>query len=127
MSLASLLNPLCIQLEQKIKKEISGTFNLPKKMVYDRVMPLRVNVTAAAETCYFELLPGGSVQLHQGSTLEPDVTIRADPAVLKELILRQSKTFFENAEKQGAISVTANSWKGEQAVNQVRQAFSTMP
>jgi len=125
--LVSLLEPICAQLEDKIRKEISGPFNLPKKLVYDRIMPLRVNVSTPSESSYFELLSGGRVQLHQGSAAESDATISADLAVLKELIVRQSKSFFEDAEKSGKILVKAQTWKGEQAVTQVRQLFSKMP
>ena len=125
--LVSLLEPICAQLEDKIRKEISGPFNLPKKLIYDRIMPLRVNVTTPSESSYFELLPGGHVQLNPGSAAASDVTISADLAVLKELIVRQSKSFFEDAEKNGKITVKSQTWKGEQAVNQVRQLFSKMP
>jgi len=125
--LVSLLEPICAQLEDKIRKEISGPFNLPKKLIYDRIMPLRVNVSTPSESSYFELLSGGSVQLHNGSATESDVTISADLAVLKELIVKQSKSFFEDAEKNGKIIVKSQTWKGEQAVNQVRQLFSKMP
>ncbi len=125
--LVSLLEPICAQLEDKIKKEISGPFNLPKKLIYDRIMPLRVNVSTPSQNSYFELLPGGRVQLQNGSAAESDVTISAELAVLKELIVKQSKSFFENAEKNGQIIVKSQTWKGEQAVNQVRQLFSQMP
>ena len=125
--LISLLEPICAQLEDKIKKEISGPFNLPKKLIYDRIMPLRVNVSTASESSHFELLSGGRVQLHNGSAAESDVTISTDLAILKELIVRQSKSFFEEAEKTGKILVKSQTWKGEQAVNQVRQLFSQMP
>jgi len=125
--LVSLLEPICAQLEDKIKKEISGPFNLPKKLIYDRIMPLRVNVTTPSESSYFELLSGGRVQLNPGSAAESDVTITADLTVLKELIVRQNKSFFEDAEKNGKIIVKSQTWKGEQAVNQVRQLFSQMP
>jgi len=125
--LVSLLEPICAQLEDKIRKEISGPFNLPKKLVYDRIMPLRVNVSTPHESSYFELLSGGRVHLHQGSAAESDVTISAELAVLKELIVRQSKSFFEDAEKNGKILVKSQTWKGEQAVSQVRQLFSKMP
>jgi len=90
-------------------------------------MPLRVNVSTTSESSYFELLPGGRVQLHNGSAAESDVTISAELAVLKELIVKQSKSFFEDAEKNGQIIVKSQTWKGEQAVNQVRQLFSKMP
>ncbi|MGO9646228.1 MAG: hypothetical protein ACLPY5_15960 [Candidatus Bathyarchaeia archaeon] len=125
--LVPLLEPICAQLEDKIRKEISGPFNLPKKLIYDRIMPLRVNVTTPSERSYFELLPGGRVQLHQGSAAESDVTISSELAVLKELIVRQSKSFFEDAEKNRKILVKSQTWKGEQAVTQVRQLFSKMP
>jgi len=125
--LVSLLEPICAQLEDKIKKDISGPCNLPKKLIYDRIMPLRVNVTTPSESSYFELLSGGRVQLNPGSAAQSDVTISADLAVLKELIVRQSKSFFEDAEKNGKITVKSQTWKGEQAVNQVRQLFSKMP
>ena len=90
-------------------------------------MPLRVNVSAGAENCHFELVPGGGVQLREGVAPQPDVTIRSELAILKELIIQQSKRLFEDSENRGAISVVANSWKGVQAVKQVRQLFSTLP
>jgi len=125
--LKSIVQPIRGQLENAIKKETSGPFNLPKKLIYDHVMPLRVNVTTSAESCYFEMLQGGKVQLHQGSDASPDVTIRTDLAVLKELLLNQSRRLFEDAEKHEKIAVTADTWKGEQAVSQVRQLFSKAP
>jgi len=90
-------------------------------------MPLRVNVSAGAENCHFELVAGGGVQLRDGVAPQPDVTIRSELAILKELIIQQSKRLFEDSENRGVISVVANSWKGEQAVKQVRQLFSTLP
>jgi hypothetical protein len=65
--------------------------------------------------------------LNPGPATEPDVTISAELSVLKELIARQSKSFFEEAERNGKILVKSQTWKGEQAVNQVRQLFSKMP
>jgi len=90
-------------------------------------MPLRVNVSTPSESSHFELQSGGRVQLNPGSAAESDVTISSDLAVLKELIVRQSKSFFEDAEKNGKILVKSQTWKGEQAVTQVRQLFSKMP
>ena len=125
--LNSLLQPICAQLEDKLRKELSGPFSMGKKLIFDRMMPMRVNVATPSETSHLEILQGGRVQLNPGPSTSPDVTISSDLAVLKELIVRQSKSFFEDAERNGKILVKSHNWKGEQAVNQVRQLLSKMP
>lgn len=127
MDLFSILAPLRDQAESKIKQEISGPTNFGKRFLYDSVMPLYLNVVGDSQECNLEFLAGGSVELHTGLASSPDVTVKGDLASLRDVILQRSSRLFEEAERSKRIVVTCHSWKGQQAMQKVRELLSSNP
>jgi hypothetical protein len=127
MDLFSILAPLRDQSESKIKQEISGPTNFGKRFLYDSVMPLYLNVGGASQECNLEFLAGGNVQLHTGFASNPDVTVEGDLVSLRDVIVQRSSRLFEEAERNKRIVVTCHSWKGQQAMQRVRELLSSNP
>jgi hypothetical protein len=125
--LFSILTPLRDQAENTIKQEISGPTNFGKRFIYDTVMPLYLNITGDSQECNLEFLAGGNVQLHTGLAWSPDVTVKGDLASLRDVILQRSSRLFEEAERSKRIAVTCHSWKGQQAMQKVRELLSSNP
>jgi hypothetical protein len=127
VDLFSILTPLRDQAESKIKQEISVPSNFGKRFLYDAVMPLHLNVAGNSQECNLEFLAGGNVQLHTGLASSPDVTVKGDLASLRDVILQRSSRLFEEAERSKRIVVTCHSWKGQQAMQRVRELLSSNP
>lgn len=127
VDLFSLLSPLRDQAESRIKEEISGPSNFGKRFLYDSVMPLHLNITGDSQECNLEFLAGGNVQLHTGLAANPDVSMKGDLTSLKDVILHRSSREFEDAEKKRKIVVTAHTWKGQRAMEKVRDLLASNP
>jgi hypothetical protein len=127
MDLFSILAPLRDQAENRIKQEILGPSNIGKRFLYDSVMPLHLNVTGDSQECNLGFLAGGNVQLHIGLALNPDVTVKGDLASLRDVIFQRSSRLFEEAERGKRIVVIGHSWKGQQAVERIRELLSSNP
>jgi hypothetical protein len=125
--LFSILAPLRDQAENTIKQEISGPTSFGKRFLYDTVMPLYLNITGDSQECNLEFLAGGNVQLHTGLASSPDVTVKGDLESLRDVILQRSSRLFEEAERSKSIVVTCHSWKGQQAMQKVRELLSSNP
>ena len=125
--MVSLLEPLRVQAERRIKEEISGPSNFGKRFLYDTVMPLYLNITGGSQECNLEFLAGGDVQLHVGLVPSPDVTVRGDLASLRSVVLQRSSRVFEEAERSGKVVVIGHTWKGQQAMRKVRELLMSNP
>jgi len=125
--LSSILEPLRAQAESRIKQELSGSFNLGKRFLYDSIMPLHVNITADSQQCCLEFLPGGSVQLKRVSAPNPDVSVKGEFEILRNVVVQRSSRMFEDAERDGRISVAGHTWKGQQAMQKVRELLGSNP
>ena len=123
--LASVLEPLRAQAETRIKQELSSPFNLGKKFLYDTIMPLHVNITADSQECCLEFLQGGNIELHHSSLPGPDVTVKGDFETLRNALIQRSSSVFEEAERNGKLSVASHTWKGQQAVEKVRELLGS--
>jgi hypothetical protein len=127
IDLISILELLRAEVESRIREEISGPLNVGKRFIYDFVMPLHLNITGDSQECSLEFLPGGGVQLHSSPASDPDVSVRGDLASLRDVILQRSSQAFEGAEKSGKIVVESHTWKGQQAVQKVRELLASNP
>jgi hypothetical protein len=123
--LVSLLSSLRVEVESRIREEISGPLNAGKRFIYDAVTPVRLNITGDSQKCNIEFLPGGFVHLSVGLVANPDVSVTGDSASLAGVILRRSKQAFEEAERNGKIVAISHTWKGEQAMRRVRELLSS--
>lgn len=65
--------------------------------------------------------------MHTGLASSPDVTVRGDLASLRGVIVQRSSRLFEEAERSKRIVVTCHSWKGQQAMQKVRELLSSNP
>jgi hypothetical protein len=90
-------------------------------------MPLYLNITGDSQECNLEFLAGGNVQLHKGLASSPDVTVKGDLESLRDVILQRSSRLFEEAERSKRVVVTCHSWKGQQAMQKVRELLSSNP
>jgi len=125
--LFSLLASLREEAESKIKEEISGPLNVGKRFLYDAVTPIHLNITGDSQECNLEFLPGGNVKLNSGLAFSPDVSLKGDLSSLSEVIVQRSSRLFEEAEQSGKIVIISHSWKGEQAVQRIRELLSGNP
>jgi len=125
--LASLLEPLRVEAERKIREQLSGPKGFGLKFMYDAMMPINLNITGDSQECTLEFLAGGDVQLHSGLAPSPDVSVKGDLESLRNVILQRSSSMFDEAERNRRIVVTAHSWKGEQAMKKVREILSANP
>jgi hypothetical protein len=105
--------------------ELSGPLSAGKQILYDMVTPIYLNITGDSQECNLEFLAGGRVQLHAGLNSKPDVTAKGDLASLREVILQRSDRVFEEAERSGKITVTGHTWKGQQAIQRVREFLNS--
>lgn len=125
--LASLLDPLRALAESRIKQELSGPLNIGKRFLYDTIMPLHVNIAAGSQNCCLKFLPGGNIQLRRVSAPNPDVSVKADFETLRSVIVQRSSRVFEAAERNGEVSVAGHTWKGQQAMQKVRELLGSNP
>lgn len=121
LDLVSLLSSLRPQIENGIRKELSGPLNVGKRFIYDSITPIHLNIVGDSQECNLEFLAGGEVQLHTGMDSDPDVTVKGDLPSLRKAILQKNSSVFEEAERTGKIVVTCHTWKGQQAMQKVRQ------
>ena len=125
--LASFLEPLRAEAESKIKEELSGPLNLGKRFLYDAIMPLRVNISADSQECCLDFLSEGNIRLNCALAVSPDVTVKGELETIRTLMIRRSTRMFEEAERNGEISITSHTWKGQQAVQKVRELLGSKP
>ena len=57
----------------------------------------------------------------------PDVIVKGDLASLRNAVLHRSSRAFNEAERDGRIVVTGHTWKGQQAIQKVRELLTSNP
>jgi hypothetical protein len=55
------------------------------------------------------------------------VTVKGDLASLRNAVLQRSSRAFKEAERDGRIVVTGHTWKGQQAIQKVRELLTSNP
>ncbi len=125
--LSSLLVTLGQEAESKIKSEISGPLNVARRFLYDAMMPLHLNITGESDEYSLEFIAGGNVELHHGPALHPDISLKGDASTISSVLIKRSSHLFNEAEQEGKVTVTTHTWKGEQALQKVRELLSAAP
>jgi hypothetical protein len=119
--LYDLLQSIRNQAEDKIRNELSGFAGQLKAVIYNRFMPLVVNIQTENERCYFTFQKGGSVLLYQGLHNNPDVTVSGEHAELMYLLQTREKKRFIADEEAGKITITPRTPNGSKAVGYIRE------
>jgi len=125
--LFAVLSQLRFEIESKIREELSGPLNAGKQILYDVATPIRLNIAGDSQECNLEFLAGGSVLLHTGLASSPDVTVKGDSSSLEAVITQRSSRLFAEAEQGGKVVVTADTWKGEQVMQKVKELLRSNP
>jgi len=123
--LASLIEPLRTEAENKIKRELSGPLNVGKRLLYNAIMPLHVNITSESHQCCLEFLAEGNIRLKRNLDVNPDVIVVGEMETIRSLTIHGSTKMFEESERKGEISITSHTWKGEQAIQKVRDLLKS--
>lgn len=111
---------LRIEAESKIKSKLSQRSFL-ERVGFEFFMPLIVNVVTDQGSVSLSFLKDGSVQRRKSLSSNPDVIIQADFETLKKLYSSRDRNQFVQAEREGKIRITSNSWKGQQAESKIRE------
>jgi len=127
VNLSEILSQLRAEVESRIRKELSGYSNAGKRILYGMVTPIYLDITGDSQECNLEFLANGSVRLCPGLSSNPDVTVKGDLASLRDAVLQRSSRAFNEAERDGRLIVTAHTWKGQQAVEKVRELLTSNP
>ena len=122
--LSATLSQLRAEIENRIREELSGPSNVGKRILFDMVTPIYLNMIGDSQECNLEFLAGGSVQLRTGSSSNPDVTVKGDLASFRDAVLQRSSRAFIEGERDGRIVVTGHTWKGQQAIKKVRELLT---
>lgn len=125
--LSAILSQLRAEIESRIREELSGYSNAGRRILYDMVTPIYLNIIADSQECNFEFLAGGSIQLSSGLSSNPDVSVKGDLASLRNAVLARDGRVFEEAEREGRIVVTGHTWKGRQVMQKVRELLASNP
>jgi len=125
--LSAILSQLRAEIESRIREELSGYSNAGKRILYDMVTPIYLNIIGDSQECNLEFLAGGSVQLRTGLSTNPDVTVKGEMASLRDAVLQRSSSAFNEAERDGRIVVTGHTWKGQQAIQKVKELLTSNP
>ena len=111
---------LRIEAESIIKSELSRRSFL-ERVGFGFFMPLIVNVVTDQGSVSLSFLKDGSVQRRKSLSSNPDAIIQADFETLKKLYSSRDRNQFVQAEREGKIRITSNSWKGQQAESKIRE------
>lgn len=123
IDLYKILTPIKSEAERKIKQQLSGIKGIVATPLYNSYMPLNVNVSADDQGCTLGFKTGGAVILKRGTNSKPDVTVQSNCQTLQELFTYRSRMAFEQAERNGDITITAHTQKGQTALSQIRNMF----
>lgn len=121
MDLDNALEKLRTELEDKIRRQLSGLQGLIVKPVYNSMMPLEVEIALASQAYVFVFYKDGIVRLKTGFSSAPDVRIQSDPETFISLFQAPSPELFNELERQGKIRVTSLTKKGNDAEGYIRR------
>ncbi|RZN33697.1 MAG: hypothetical protein EFT35_10200 [Methanophagales archaeon ANME-1-THS] len=118
-----LLKDIGCEAQKKVKEELSGPTGGIKALVYNLITPMVLNFQTELESYHFIFHKGGSISLHQGLHMTPDVTVSSEQAELVCILRDHDKKRFERDEQVGKIKIHTRSLKGRQAVTKLRELF----
>jgi len=113
-----------MQLEEKIKRQLSGLQGFVVKPIYNSLMPLHVEMLTDPEAFELVFLNDGNIELKRGQGANPDVRIESDAQTLRNLFQNPSADLFKDLEKQNVIKITALTKKGRDAESYIRRYLS---
>ena len=124
MSIEELLSQVRSQLEEKIKRQLSGLKGFVAKPIYNSLMPLHVEMLTDPETFELIFLNDGDIELRRGQSSNPDVRMESDAQTLGNLFQDPSAELFKDMEKQNRIRITALTKNGRAAESYIRGYLS---
>lgn len=125
MSIEEVLSQVRTQLEEKIKRELSGMKGFVAKPIYNSFMPLHLEMLTDPEAFELLFLKDGNVQLTHGQGSNPDVRIESDAQTLRKLFQSPDAELFKNLEEKKRITITALTKKGRDAEAYIRHHLTS--
>jgi len=83
MSVEEVLVQVRMQLEEKIKRQLSGLQGFVAKPIYNSLMPLHLEMLTEPEAFELVFLNDGDIELKHGQSANPDVRIESDAQTLR--------------------------------------------
>jgi hypothetical protein len=120
MAVEEVLEDVRVQLEEKIKRQLSGLQGLVVKPLYNSRMPLHLEISTDHETFELTFLVDGDIQLRRGHSAGPDVRFEGDAQTLGELFQNPSPALFKEMESRDRIRIIAITQKGKDAEAYIR-------
>jgi len=121
MALEDVLQQVRVQLEEKIKRQLTGLQGLVARPLYNSRMPLHLELSTGHETFQLTFLNDGDIQLSRGHDASPDVRLESDAQTLGELFQNPTPTRFKEMESRNMIRITACTRKGRDAEAYIRR------
>jgi hypothetical protein len=121
--LCTVLAEIGCEAEKKVMEELSGTTGRIKALFYNLITPMVLNFQTERECYHFLFHKGGSISLHRGLHMNPDVTVSGEHAELLCLLQNRDKKRFEMDERAKKVKISPRSLKGMQAVTKLRELF----
>ena len=121
--LYNVLKEIGCEAERKLKEELSGPTGRLKALFYNLITPMVLNFQTEREHYHFIFHKGGSISLHPGLHMNPDVNVSGEHAELLYLLQNRDKKRFEVDERASKVKIIPRSLKGMQAVTKLRELF----
>jgi len=117
-----LLSRIRREAEDGIKYELSRRSFIDRG-VFQMFMPLTIDINTDAGNASMSILKDGTIYLERGlsRSRNPDITLRADFGLLKELYDSRDSDVFREAERQGRIEIRGHTSKGRRAEAKLRE------
>lgn len=125
MSIEEVLSQVRTQLEEKIKRELSGMKGIVAKPIYNSFMPLHLEMLTEPEAFELVFLQDGNVELQHGRSSNPDLRIESDVQTLRNLFQSPDPELFKNLEEKKRITITALTKKGRDAEAYIRHHLTS--
>ena len=122
-ALYALLREIGTEAEKNAKRDLSGSPQSLKALLYNMAMPVILNFRTEEESYHFIFQKGGSVSLHCGVHAHPDVNVSAERLELIRILQNRDKEGFTRAERTGRLKISEQSFKGKLAVMKLRELF----
>jgi hypothetical protein len=125
MSIEEILGQVRMQLEEKVKRQLSDLQGFVVRPIYNSLMPLHVEVLTSPEAYDLVFLKDGNIELKHAQSSNPDVRIESDAQTLASLFQNPRADLFKDLEKQNRIRITALTKKGRNAEAYIRRYLSS--
>jgi len=110
------------EVEKTIKNEVAS-MGMIQRSIMQSFMPLYINLFTDAGKACLVIQKSFDVTIENPSN-SPDVLVEGDFSVLKELFANRDSNSFKKAEQEGKIKLSSFSFKGQQALNRIREYLS---